>query len=57
MNQQAKINTIKAIKNFAIKHKAITIATLESSRVNPKAKKDKYQDYDISFFVPLNSMH
>lgn len=48
---------IKAIKNFAIKHKKIIIATLEGSRVNPKAKKDKYQDYDISFFVPLDSMH
>ncbi|MDA3968633.1 aminoglycoside 6-adenylyltransferase [Helicobacter ibis] len=57
MNQQTQINTIKAIKNFTIKHKAITIATLEGSRVNPKAKKDKYQDYDISFFVPLDSMH
>ena len=42
---------IKYIKNFAKRNKEIILATLEGSRVNPHAKKDKYQDYDISFFM------
>ncbi|WP_269747318.1 aminoglycoside 6-adenylyltransferase [Campylobacter aviculae] len=48
MQNQEKI--LKKIKQFALSHKKIRLVTLEGSRVNKRAKKDKYQDYDISFF-------
>ncbi|EIX1385171.1 aminoglycoside 6-adenylyltransferase, partial [Campylobacter coli] len=47
---------LKQFKKLALLDKNIRLVTLEGSRVNKKAKKDKYQDYDISFFVPLDKM-
>ncbi|WP_354007165.1 aminoglycoside 6-adenylyltransferase [Campylobacter jejuni] len=37
-------------------YKQIRLITLEGSRVNKKAKKDKYQDYDISFFLKSKNL-
>lgn len=47
---------LKTLKNLALCDENIRLVTLEGSRVNKKAKKDKYQDYDISFFVSLDKM-
>lgn len=54
MQNQEKI--LKKIKNFTLSYEPIRLATLEGSRVNKKVKKDKYQDYDISFFLKLKSL-
>ncbi|WP_348518528.1 aminoglycoside 6-adenylyltransferase [Campylobacter sp. CCS1377] len=54
MQNQEKI--LRKIKNFALSCEQIRLATLEGSRVNKKAKKDKYQDYDISFFIKLKNL-
>ena len=42
---------IDSILAFASLHKDIQIVTLEGSRANVNAKKDRFQDYDISFFM------
>lgn len=42
---------LDSIKEFASLHKDIKLVTLEGSRANVNAKKDRFQDYDISFFV------
>ncbi|OCR16081.1 hypothetical protein BA915_04050 [Helicobacter pullorum] len=41
---------IDSILAFASLHKDIQLVTLEGSRANINAKKDRFQDYDISFF-------
>ena len=42
---------IDSILAFASLHKDIQLVTLEGSRANINAKKDRFQDYDISFFM------
>ncbi len=42
---------IDSILHFASSHKEIQLVTLEGSRANTKSKKDRFQDYDISFFM------
>ena len=42
---------IDSILAFASLHKDIQLVTLEGSRANVNAKKDRFQDYDISFFM------
>lgn len=44
--------TLQQILAFATSHKDIALVTLEGSRANKNAKRDKFQDYDISFFMP-----
>ena len=42
---------IDSILAFASLHKDIQLVTLEGSRANVNAKKDRFQDYDVSFFM------
>ena len=42
---------LDSILAFASLHKDIQLVTLEGSRANVNAKKDRFQDYDISFFM------
>ena len=42
---------IDSILAFASLRKDIQLVTLEGSRANVNAKKDRFQDYDISFFM------
>lgn len=44
-------DTLTKILHFAQTHKDIEIVVLEGSRANKHAKKDRFQDYDISFFM------
>ena len=44
--------TLQQILAFATSHKDIALVTLEGSRANKNAKRDRFQDYDISFFMP-----
>jgi aminoglycoside 6-adenylyltransferase len=37
--------------DFAHTHDGIRLVTLEGSRTNPNVPKDRFQDYDISYFV------
>ncbi|BEJ61585.1 hypothetical protein B10172_16070 [Campylobacter jejuni] len=53
---QSKKRILEKIKNIAFIYKRIRLITLEGSRVNKKAKKDKYQDYDISFFLKSKNL-
>lgn len=47
---------LKKIKRFALAHKKIRLVTLEGSRANQRAKKDKYQDYDLCFFLKTKKL-
>ncbi|EKG4106671.1 aminoglycoside 6-adenylyltransferase [Campylobacter jejuni] len=53
---QSEKRILEKIKNIAFIYKQIRLITLEGSRVNKKAKKDKYQDYDISFFLKSKNL-
>ena len=45
-----------AILDFAKSQESIRIVTLEGSRANPHIKKDRFRDYDISFFLDKASL-
>ena len=45
-----------AILDFAKSQESIRIVTLEGSRANPYIKKDRFRDYDISFFLDKASL-
>ena len=54
MRNQKEI--LKLIINFANKQDSIHAVTLEGSRANPNIKKDRFCDYDISFFLDKQSL-
>ncbi len=42
---------MKLILDIAMKDERIRLVTLEGSRTNKNVPRDKFQDYDISYFV------
>lgn len=42
---------LSLVSEFAYQQSNIKIITLEGSRTNKNIKKDKFQDYDFTFFV------
>lgn len=51
-----KDEILKLILSFANKQGSIRAVTLEGSRANPNIKKDRFCDYDISFFLDKQSL-
>ncbi|EIX1405508.1 aminoglycoside 6-adenylyltransferase [Campylobacter coli] len=47
---------LKQFKKLALLDKNIRLVTLEGSRVNKRAIQDRYQDYDVSFFIKRKNL-